>query len=259
MPDVDESAGKSPLGMAPNELQEGNAGDDNNPAVSANATFPRFRDLPAEIQVAIWDMAAASPILTPEYAPTNPGPMLSNFFWVSTGQKMDINLSPGAQILIDLMVLTGWSPLMHTCFDSRAAALGSSSLPLRFSKTARFRVPCCPFDTTIDALYLDQELLGDIYIMDPRNVKVAAEGQFLVLFEDWKMLESYGAFSSLRYSFLEFRDANGCRPERFEPSQVIDTRRRMRLVQIPVPPGDCHVLLGAGVGQANYDFVPGDL
>lgn len=48
--------------------REENTIDDKNPAIPADAAFPQFRHLPAEIQHAIWDAAAASPILTPEYA-----------------------------------------------------------------------------------------------------------------------------------------------------------------------------------------------
>jgi hypothetical protein len=54
-PPVYRSARKSRLDMALNKLEKGDSdtGADNITTISANATFPQFRHLPAEIQIAI--------------------------------------------------------------------------------------------------------------------------------------------------------------------------------------------------------------
>jgi hypothetical protein len=192
-------------------------------------------------------MAAASPILTPEYAPASD--------WVDGIHKcwaggFNINLLSEPPIQVNLMVLTSWSPLMHTCFSSRTVALRSPALPLRFSATAGFRVPCRPFDATIAPLYIDQRMPMDIYMTHPQYENVA-EAQCLVPFDDWLTLEPYPMYLS-GFSFSQFRDANGCKPEGFDPSEPIATRRRMRLAQVPDFRGGSQVLQDST--KLDYDF-----
>jgi len=219
------------------ESVKGNTGDDNYATISANATFPRFRHLPAEIQMAIWEMAAASPIITPEYAPVDDWvDRLDNSQESASGSNID--LLPNSPVKAHLMVLTSWSPLMHTCFDSRTAALRSSSLPLRFSTTAGFHIPCRPFDTTIDAIYfLPSELLRISHTF-PQIRTVLREARHLMLYNYFPLaLATRLAFSK----YCEFRDANDCRPEGFDPRESITTRRRMRLVRVFDIPRGFHI------------------
>ncbi|KAK0745679.1 hypothetical protein B0T18DRAFT_463982 [Schizothecium vesticola] len=228
MPDVYRSPRANLIGMALLGPQKGNTGDDNNATISANATFPRFRHLPAKIQIAIWEMAAASPILTPEYAPADDWVEgWDNFQESASG--FDINLPPNSPVKAYLMVLTSWSPLMHTCFDSRAAALRSSSLPLRFSTAAGFHVPCRPFATAIDTVYFVQSEPLRIYHTFPQIRTVLKEARHLVPYNYYFLAISS---STTRSKYCEFCDANDCRPKGFDLRESITTRRRMRVVQV---------------------------
>lgn len=224
------------------KVREENTIDDKNPAIPADAAFPQFRHLPAEIQHAIWDAAAASPILTPEYAAASDWVDRIRRFWRIVH---DATLLPSSPALGDPMVLTSWSPLMHTCFDSRAAALRSPALPLSYSWGAGFPVPCRPFDPTIDALYLPQitrYMANDLRLLHPQFHNFFDQATCLVPIDEWTTLKEMPVPPKFK-GYREFRTAKGHRPNRFNPRESITTRRRMRLVRVPAAQWDSLVLV----------------
>lgn len=224
--------------------REENTIDDKNQAIPADAAFPQFRHLPAEIQHAIWDAAAASPILTPEYAAASDWTVEINKFW---DRVHDTTLLPDSPALGDPMVLTSWSPLMHTCVDSRAAALRSRALPLRFSRRAGFPVPCRPFDMTIDALYLPRVTrVGEadkLRVLHPQFNTFFNQAKCLVPIDEWTLLKEMPIAHPKFQGYREFRNAKGRKPSRFNPRESIATRRRMRLVPVRAPQWDSLVVV----------------
>lgn len=102
--------------------------------------FECFPQLPVELRLIIWELAAASDPsqVSPEVCVAWP------FF-----MRIEDSLQP-------LFVDTDWPSLLHACHEARTAALKSGYIRLRFSTSAGLRVPFRAFNPAIDTLYWGQ-------------------------------------------------------------------------------------------------------
>lgn len=117
-------------------------------------SFTFFPDLPAELQLEIWSLAAPEP--TPEIC----------IVW-----PLNIRDEEDEQLAQPFVVDTAWPAVAHVCQAAREVLLKSGQLRLRHSPTAGFAVPFRAFDPAIDTLYWSriQESAMNTFISQPEN------------------------------------------------------------------------------------------
>ena len=134
------------------------------------ATFPKFSQLPPELQTMVWKFSL------PLYE-QNPETLVMGAHVV-----LHTNLSafsPNPALHKASFVDTLYPALMHICRQSRAIALkpGSSEIRFCYSKHARCHIPFRPFNPHIDVLFLPAghlQLMGDKVLQYVRNVRYIA-------------------------------------------------------------------------------------
>ncbi len=127
------------------------------------ASFPLFSRFPVEIQLVIWEFAAA---LDPEPEVCVAWPLLIEQY-----------TRPPEEPALPFLVDTAWPAVVHVCRVAREAALKSGAVQLRYSPVAGFAVPYRHFIPAIDTLYWGKFQTGAmrLFLYRPENASLARD------------------------------------------------------------------------------------